>query len=175
MNINLLKYIIAFTGVLIVRLIPFRAPNLEPVLAVQMPFSKKYSKIASFLFGFLSITVYDLFTSGLGVWTIVTAVCYGLLGLWASYFFKNRSGWRNYALYAVMATILYDCLTGLTVGPIVFGQSFISALLGQIPFTAIHLLGNVSFAIVLSPIIEMWLQKESKKVIVSSSKVVLNS
>lgn len=175
MNKNWFKYILGFVGVLFIRLIPFRAPNIEPILAAQMPFARKYGSIASFLFGFLSIVAYDLMTSGIGSWTIITALAYGFLGLGASYFFKNRSGWKNYAIYAVIGTILYDTVTGLTVGPIFFDQPFIAALIGQIPFTALHLLGNVSFAIILSPVIEMWLERDSKPVSVVNRKVVLNS
>ncbi len=175
MNKNWFKYILGFVGVLLIRLIPFRAPNIEPILAAQMPFARKYGSLASFSFGFLSIIVYDLLTSGVGSWTMVTALAYGFLGLGASYFFKNRSGWKNYAIYAVMGTILYDAVTGLTVGPIFFDQPFIAALIGQIPFTALHLLGNVSFAIILSPVIEMWVSKESKTVVSVNKKVVLNS
>lgn len=175
MNKNWFKYILGFVGVLLIRLIPFRAPNIEPILAAQMPFTRVYGSLASFSFGFLSIIVYDLLTSGVGSWTIVTAFAYGFLGLGASYFFKSRSGWKNYAIYAVIATILYDAATGLTIGPIFFDQPFIAALIGQIPFTALHLLGNVSFAIILSPVIEMWISKESKAVMSVSRKVVLNS
>jgi len=159
---NWIKYIIAFLGVLAIRLIPFRAPNLEPIMAFQMPLSKKYGGLMTFLFGALSITIYDYLTSGWGIWTLVTAIAYGLVGLGACLYFKNRSGWKSYASYAVIATIVYDALTGLTIGPIFFHQSFMISLIGQIPFTALHLLGNVSFAIVLSPVIERWLVRESK-------------
>ena len=165
---NWIKYIIAFLTVLIIRLMPFRAPNLEPIMAFQMPFSKKYGVLMSFMFGFLSITIYDSLTSGFGIWTLVTAFAYGLLGLGAYFFFKNRSGWRNYAIYAVIATILYDAVTGLTIGPLFFHQSFMVSLVGQIPFTFLHLLGNVSFAIILSPVIERWVMKEK----ISEAKVL---
>ena len=175
MNKNWSKYILGFIGVLFIRLIPFRAPNIEPILAAQMPFARKYGVFSSFLFGFLSITIYDLFTSGIGVWTLVTAIAYGLLGIGASYFLKNRSGWKNYAIYAIIGTILYDAVTGVTIGPIFFDQPFIASLIGQIPFTALDLLGNVSFAIILSPVIEMWISKETKSVMSVNGKVVLNS
>lgn len=170
-NNNWVKYIVSFTTVFLLRLLPFRAPNLEPIMAFQMPLSKTYGKIASFLFGALSITVYDLVTSGLGVWTLVTAIVYGLIGVFASSYFKNRSGWKSYASYAVFATIAYDALTGLTIGPLFFGQSFIASLVGQVPFTILHLLGNVSFAILLSPVIEKWFLK--KEVAVLSSREVV--
>ena len=63
-----------------------------------------------------------------------------------------------------------QAVTGLTIGPLLFHQSFIVSLIGQIPFTLLHLLGNVSFAIVLSPAIERWLVKEEVK-LVSVEKV----
>jgi hypothetical protein len=171
---NWIKYTTAFFTVLLFRLIPFRAPNLEPIMTVIMPLGKIYGGVISFIFGALSIIVYDSMTSGIGVWTLITATVYGFIGYGSSYYFKKRSGWKNYALYAIVMTIVYDALTGLTVGPIFFKQSFVVSLVGQIPFTVIHLLGNVSFAIVLSPMIEKWLTKENVAV-VDKSEVVLVS
>jgi len=171
---NWLKYTIAFIAVLALRLVPFRAPNIEPIMAVSMPFGKVYGKLAGFMFGALSIVVYDGLTSGWGMWTAITAMAYGLVGLGASIYFKNRTGRKNYVIYAVIATIFYDAVTGLTVGPLFFGQSFAVALAGQIPFTLLHLLGSVTFAIVLSPVIEMWAKKSEVKV-GEVSKVVLVS
>lgn len=160
MNKNL-KFIVIFLSGLLLRLIPFRAPNLEPVMISIMPISKSYPKIFAFAFGFSSIIIFDIITMKVGIWTLITATSYGFLGLLASYYFKNRNGWRSYATYAVIGTIVYDIVTGLTIGPLFFGQSFTVSLIGQIPFTLIHLLGNVSFAIILSPVIEKWLVKEN--------------
>jgi hypothetical protein len=159
------KFIIIFLSAFLIRLTPFRAPNIEPLMVSIMPISKRFSKFTVFSFGFFSIVLFDSVTSGVGIWTIITALSYGFLGLGAYYFFKNRSGYRNYALYAFVATILYDIVTGLTIGPLFFNQSFMVSLVGQIPFTLLHLLGNVSFAIVVSPVIERWLVKEEKKVV----------
>lgn len=161
MKKNWLKYAFAFIAILLVRLIPFRAPNVEPIMAAQMPFGRVYGKLAAFLFGALSVVVYDSLTSGLGVWTAITAMAYGLVGLGAGYYFKNRTGRKNYVVFAIMATITYDAVTGLTLGPIFFDQPFMAAVIGQIPFTALHLLGSVTFAIVLSPAIESWSSKKS--------------
>lgn len=164
------KYIIVFLIVFLVRLLPFRAPNVEPIMTTIMPLSKTYGKIMAFAFGFLSIVLFDSITSGIGIWTLVTAVAYGLLGIGASYFFKNRTGWMSYAGYAIFATIFYDAITGLTIGPLFFNQSFMVSLIGQIPFTALHLLSNVSFAIVLSPVIEKWLVVTSVRTTASQRK-----
>lgn len=168
-----LKYITTFSFVLLFRLLPFRAPNVEPVMATIMPIGKTGGYLMSFSFGFFSIFFFDLFTSGIGVWTIITAFSYGFVGLFAKYYFKNRSGWKSYAKYAFVSTIVYDIVTGLSVGPLFFGQSFMMALMGQIPFTILHLIGNVSFAIVLSPVIERWILSDVKKEI-KIGKFVLN-
>jgi len=166
------KYIIAFVIVLLLRLLPFRAPNLEPVMAFQMPISKKFGLIASFGFGFLSMVVYDMLTLRIGVWTIITSIVYGLVGVFAYLFFKKNNNRKSYIFYAIIATIMYDILTGLTIGPIFFGQSFIVSLVGQIPFTVIHLLGNISFAIIISPIVERWFVVEYKRKAVSVGSFV---
>lgn len=168
-----IKYITAFLAVFAIRMMPFRAPNVEPIMASIMPLGKAFGGLYAFAFGFFSIVLFDAVTSGLGIWTLVTALAYGALGLGAQYFFKNRSGWKSYAKYAIISTIIYDAVTGLTIGPLFFHQSFMVSLVGQIPFTALHLLGNVSFAIVLSPVIESWLVKKEKTVLLE--KVVLVS
>mgnify|MGYP001558246437 CR=1 FL=1 len=146
-----------------------RAPNIEPILASAMPMSRAYGAIFGFSFGALSIFIYDLVTGTLGVHTLFTAGAYGLLGLWAASYFKkqNTNKW-SYVKFAIMGTLFFDAVTGLTVGPIFFNQSFTQALVGQIPFTALHLLGNITFAYVLSPGIYNFLIK--KKIPIPAEK-----
>lgn len=150
---------------LVVRLVPFRAPNVEPILATQMPFAKLYGGSIAFLFGFLSVVLYDIVTGTGGVWTLVTATSYGVIGYISSSFFKSRDANRkNFVTLAVVSTLVYDVLTGLTVGPLVFHQSFMNALVGQIPFTALHLFGNIIFALLVSPAVYTFLlQKQESK------------
>lgn len=173
MKKNWLKYVYLSIGVFVIRLLPFRAPNLEPILAAQMPLARQFGALSTFLFGAVSIVAYDSVTSGLGIWTIVTASVYGVMGIGAHMYFKNHTGQKSYVLYAIGATLAYDVLTGLTIGPLFFHQSFISAVVGQIPFTFIHLLGNVSFAIVLSPVIERWIVSEKKSEIIRSIPIIV--
>ena len=160
---NWFKYIIGFIVCLLIRLIPFRPPNIEPLLATQMPFSKAYGKIAGFLFAFLSIVFFDIITGKVGMWTFITAIAYGFLGFWASMYFKNKnnSSW-NYARFAIMGTLVFDIVTGLSVGPLFFHQPFMEALIGQIPFTALHLVGNICFAVALSPLIYRFVIENKK-------------
>jgi len=165
---NYLKVVLVFTLCLLARLIPFRMPNIEPILAATMPIGRAHGAVLSFSFAVFSILLYDLITGTLGVQTFFTALSYGLIALWSLSYFKKREGTAlDYARFAIMGTLVYDALTGLTVGPLFFHQSFIGSLLGQIPFTAFHLLGNTIFALVLSPAIYNFMIKKKKKESVS--------
>ncbi len=169
---NWLKFIVGFVFCLLVRLIPFRPPNIEPILATSMPFSKAYGAYAGFFFSFFSIIFYDLVTSTIGMWTIITATTYGVLGF-ASYFYfkKFKANALGYAGFAVIGTLLFDIVTGLSVGPLFFNQSFQGALWGQIPFTLWHLVGNVSFALILSPAIYNFVIENKKLENISFIKI----
>ncbi len=160
---NWFKFLTGFVLCLLLRLLPFRPPNIEPILATQMPFARAYGKIAGFVFAFFSIFLYDIITGKLGQWTFITAFAYGLLAFWASIYFKNKQNKPiNYAKFAIMGTLAYDIVTGLSIGPIFFGQPFMEALIGQIPFTAMHLLGNTVLAVFISPVIYKFVIENKK-------------
>lgn len=151
-----LKFIIGWTAVFLFRLIPFRPPNFEPMLATVMPFSKRYGLLGSFLFGFLGIVLFDAFTSGWGSWTWVTAFCYGTLGVAAHYFFAHRpASIKNFLVFGIPATIVYDTIT-MFIGPVFEGQALALAISGQIPFTVMHVLGTTTFSVLLSPALYRW-------------------
>lgn len=169
---NWFKVFIGFIVCLLVRLLPFRPPNIEPILATQMPFSKAYGKWVGFMFGLSSIVLFDLVTGSLGAWTFFTAISYGLIGLWAGVYFKKRANnATTYVGFAIISTIVYDAITGLTIGPFFFHQHFVVAVIGQIPFTMLHLLGNISFAFVLSPPLYQYLS-EDKTLKISSPRLL---
>lgn len=153
----------ALIGCFLFRLFPLRIPNVEPILAAQMPLSKSGGAGFAFLFGAGSILLFDVFTGTVGMWTLITSLSYGTLGLLASFYFKTHSGVRHYTLFGVFGAVFYDALTGLTVGPLFFNQPFTAALAGQIPFTLYHIMGNVVFALTLSPLLEYLLVKERRR------------
>jgi uncharacterized membrane protein len=154
-----IKMFFIFIGCLLFRLIPLRAPNVEPIMASIMPVGKKYGPFLGFIFGFLSIFFYDLLTH-LGSWTWVPAITYGVIGAFAFFYFERfKSSRFNFVLFAVFATIFFDLITGIFFAPI-FGQTILNALILQIPFTVLHLAGNIGFALTLSPIINKWISSE---------------
>lgn len=159
-----IQFIVAFVVCLAIRLIPppFRAPNVEPIMATMMPFARQYGVFVGFIFAFLSMVALDLVVGRVGIWTLVTALTYGMLGALAPTFLQRFSGRRGYVSYAIVATLVFDGITGVAMGPLFFGQSFAVAFVGQIPFTIMHVLGNVVFALTLSPFIEAWLAASTK-------------
>ena len=165
-----LKILIVFIGCLLFRLLPLRAPNVEPIMTSIMPLGRKYGALAGFFFGFASIFLYDLLTH-FGSWTWTTGICYGIVGAVSALYFKKFKGSRfNFVLFAVFATIFYDLVTGILFAPM-FGQTILNALILQIPFTVLHLAGNIGFALTLSPILARWLAFEK----VLSKKLVKNT
>lgn len=152
-----IKFLGGWIAVFLFRLIPFRPPNFEPMLATVMPFSKRCGLVGSFCFGFLGIVLYDAVIGGWGNWTWVTAVCYGLLGVAAHYFFRNRdASVRNFLTFGIPGTIAYDAAT-MMIGPLFNAQPLAAAVAGQAPFTLMHVLGTVVFAALLSPAIYRWI------------------
>jgi uncharacterized membrane protein len=163
MKLKAVKVSLLFIFCLLMRLIPFRAPNVEPILAAVMPLSRVHGALAAFFFAAASIFSYDLLTGTLGVHTFFTLFAYGALGVWAGYYFKTREAKiSNYVRFAIIGTLFFDVVT-LLAGPLFFDQPLSSALLGQIPFTAFHLLGNIVFALTLSPAIHYLLVRKRKR------------
>ena len=170
---NYFKFASVLFLCLLARLIPFRVPNVEPILAATMPFSKIYGAFTGFSFAVLSILLYDVVTKTLGAQTIFTILAYGVIGLWAaSYFKKHEASAGNYVRFAIIGTLFFDAMTGLTVGPIFFHQSFGQSFVGQIPFTALHLFGNIILALLLSPAIYKFLIKKKKREVLTPISIL---
>lgn len=148
------KYFFGFLGTLIFRLISpfFGLWNISPLMATELAGSKAYGPWVGGLYGALSMILIDVIMGKIGIWTIITAISYGLVGILGAFFLKNRTASaKNFFVMSIVGTILFDLVTGILMGPILFGGSFATAAIGQVPFTLRHLLGNAFFAIVLSP------------------------
>lgn len=151
------KLAMSWLGVLAILFIPFRPFNSEPVLAGLMPVAKRFGVSAAFIFAFASIVVHDAFTSGIGSWTWITASVYGLIGIGASGHFRHHTATPlHFLTFGLASTLLFDALTGLTVGPLFCHQPFMAAFIGQIPFTLMHLAVTAVFSVTLSPLLWRW-------------------
>ena len=88
------------------------------------------------MFSLLAVLSFDVITGTLGVWSLMTVGTYALLGAFAGFFFKNRkSSIKNYVGFSIVATIIYDAITGIGAGMLFFNQSFITTFTGlTLPF-----------------------------------------
>ncbi len=166
-----LQIAVAAFFVTVWRLAPFRPPNVEPLLALSMPFGKKDGVLAPAILAVLAIVVYDAFTSGLTQWTAVTAVAYALVAA-GSGFLKGSRGILPYLAYAILATLVYDAITGVVAGAVLFDMGWKQGFIGQIPFTINHLIGNSLLALILSPIVEWVLRWSERDVAVAATKTL---
>lgn len=151
---NTLKFLIAWVLCTLFRLIPGRPPNMEPILAIDMPFGRRMGALVGFMFSFANMFMFDIVTGHFGVWTWVTSTTYGMIGLASPFFFRKLSGVTGYISYSIIGILTFDLITGVLMGPLLFGGSFAEAFIGQIPFTGYHLLGGILFAGLLSPIVD---------------------
>jgi uncharacterized membrane protein len=152
--VGLCKYVIGYIFTLIFRLLSpfFGLWNISPLMATELAGSKAYGPWAGGLYGFFSILLIDMIMGKVGQWTFITAVTYGFVGVWAAYFLSNKkANAYNFVVASIIGTLFFDLITGVFMAPLLFGQPWVSAIVGQIPFTLRHLAGNILFAMVLSP------------------------
>lgn len=129
-------------------------PNIEPIMFTMLPFAKKYGSVAGFIFAFTAILAIDFVTGMVGIWTVITSITYGVIGIFAAqYLMSKKNKTRYYVGFAVIGTIIYDAITGVGMGMFFFGQTLQFTVLGQIPFTIYHLIGNVGFSALFSALI----------------------
>lgn len=148
------KYIVGFIGTLIFRLISpmLGLWNISPLMATELSGAKVYGPWIGGIYGALSMVFLDLIMGKVGIWTIITSITYGAVGVFGAMYLKNRSASAgNFVIASIVGTLFFDLITGVLMGPIMFGGSFAVAAIGQIPFTIRHLSGNVFFASVLAP------------------------
>ncbi len=157
---NSAKFFLSLAACITLRLFGFPVPNIEPVMATLLPVSHRLGKYAGFAFAFTAIAAIDILTGKAGLWTIYAAAAYGAVGFLASKYFdsareraKGKISLKNYIYASVAGTLAFDAITALLFGW-QFGQTLAQTIIGQIPFTAYHLVGNIALVAVFSPLLE---------------------
>lgn len=151
---NAPKYILGFLLTAVFRLItPYlHLSNVSPLMATQLTGSKAYGPLIGGLYGTASILLLDLLVGQLGSWSITTSITYGIVGIIGGIYLKNKkASAKNFVIASIIGTLFFDLVTGVLMGPLLYGQPWSSAIIGQIPFTLRHLAGNITFAIILAP------------------------
>ena len=127
------KYFAGFIGTLIFRLFSplFGLWNISPLMATELAGAKTYGP----------------WRSGMNR----RMIGHGAVGVFGAYFLINKTaGAGNFVVASIIGTLFFDFVTGILMGPLMFGQPWGEALFGQIPFTLRHLLGNIFFAVALA-------------------------
>lgn len=152
---KLLKLAVSGTIVNLVRLARL-FPNNDPIIASMMPFSRKENMVYPFLYAFLIMFSFDAITGKVGIWTVVTAVTYGAVGILANVFFKrfHKISLLKYVYFTVAGTLFFDLITGPIMSSAMFNIGFIESFYGQMPFTAMHLLSGVFYTIAFCPALD---------------------
>ena len=166
------KYAAGLALCILIRLFSF-APNVEPIMGFTMPFAKKYGKYAGLAFALAAMVSIDFFTRRIGLWTVYTAFAYAAIGFAAGWFFTTRKAERkNFLAFSIAGTLFFDAFTALLFGW-QFRQPLALTVMGQIPFTLNHLLGNAAFALVVSPAL-LWALEKTPSEAPTPSKSVLS-
>lgn len=159
---NTLKYIIGLLVVIALRIVP-HPPNVEPIMSSMMPYSKKWGWLSGLLFCLIAVLGYDVATGTFGTWSLITAGTYAALGAVAGWYFKGKDNKiRYYLAFSIVATLVYDAITGIGMGMLLFKMPFMTVLTGQIPFTLYHLAGNVALSVTVSPLLYAWVVANPK-------------
>lgn len=118
-------------------------PGCDPVAGFIVLAPRTWSRFLSSVFIGASIVLYDYMTVGCGLWTLVVVAAYFLIAAACNYVQIGSSlSMLGLCARGVIVTLAFDALTGLTVGPLLYGQPFMEAVVGQIPFSIAHLIGN---------------------------------
>lgn len=131
-------------------------PNNDPIMGFALPLSRRGKWWHAMLFPITAMVSFDLITMRIGIWTLGTSLVYGLVGLiFYKYFKRKKKVWlKTYAGASIIGVLVFDFLTGPIMSSYIFGMPFVVALIGQIPFTAMHLASATTFTILLAPVLD---------------------
>lgn len=132
-------------------------PNNDPIMGAMLPFSRAGSWWQAGLFAFLTMASFDAITGKVGSWTIVTAATYAAIGLAFHFAYgrmKGRVSFWTYIGSSVAGVLLFDFVTGPIASSLMFGPPFWDSLVGQVPFTLLHLASIAFFVAALTPLID---------------------
>ncbi|MFA5763503.1 MAG: hypothetical protein WC915_01695 [archaeon] len=131
-------------------------PNNDPIMGFMLPQARK-SMFKAAIFAFSTMFIFDIITMKVGVWTIVTASTYALLAIGFSFFFKKIKIAKisHYLSASVIGILLFDLITGPIMSSMMFSQTLMLTILGQIPFTFYHLVSGITWVVIIAPVYDL--------------------
>jgi len=152
---KLVKYLLSMLFCNAYRLLRI-IPNNDPIMGCMLPFSRQDRWWHASLFAFATMVSFDFVTMKVGIWTLVTGLTYAGLGLLFHRLYKKigKVKMKHYLGSGIIGVLIFDFVTGILFGPAMFGMSFMQALIGQIPFTIMHLITVSAFILILTPVLD---------------------
>lgn len=148
------KYVLALAFCTLVRLARI-VPNFDPIMGTALPFAKQDKWWQAALFSAAAIVIFDILTGLVGIWTAITSLTYAALAAGFHFYYQNRKvGLKTYVGSGVAGVLVYDSVTGVVAGPVLFGGTYLEAFIGQIPFTLMHLAGVTIFVLLITPLLD---------------------
>jgi hypothetical protein len=149
----------------IIRLVKF-FPNNDPIMGCSLVFAKNSRLWKAILFPVIAMVVFDIITMKVGIWTFGTAAAFALIVVIFSRILKNRkSSLGLYAKSSIAGVLIFDFLTGPIMSSFAFKIPFEVALLGQIPFTIMHLGSALLFTTLIVPILDPEVKVSLRKMV----------
>ncbi len=116
--------------------------NIDLIWGIQLLLAQIFGPIALGLWSATTILGGDLLADNWGTWSIVTSISYFLVSCLTSALVKTKNySFINSLIFTVLVTIFYDLLTAST-GPLFFEQAWLVMLIGQVPFSLVHMVSN---------------------------------
>jgi len=126
--------------------------GVDPVMVFTVSGALVYGPIYGFIIGASTMVIADFMLSLVGLWTIYTALAFGLVGFLAGLIGKFKKNFTRIELagLTLLLTLLFDVIA-MTAFAFQFGIPLYSAAISQIPVTLIHTAWNMAMAFALAP------------------------
>lgn len=142
--------------------IPFAAiPNVQPCTFLIIAIGLVFGSLAGAMVGTLTAAVSNIFL-GQGPWTAWQMVGWGMVGIVAGYVGRKYPGYgvRDLVILGIVLGIAFNELMDFSSWITFYGAKpdlFLPTFLWGIPFMALHVVGNVIFAVVLgAPVLALF-------------------
>ena len=175
---NLTIFLTMLAGATLGRVALQGVPSVEPIIPLAVIAGLLFGMKEGFTLGGGAYLMSNFFVWGLqGPWTIFQAIGAAVAGALGGLYGKMRKPtWKDVVLISVIGTLFYEVVMNLA-GPIMgiglFGLGLMAIpvyFAASLPFTLTHIVSNVVFARLFSPILKLW-RKEDEFKMVSLSRV----
>ena len=175
---NLTIFLTMLAGATLGRVALQGVPSVEPIIPLAVIAGLLFGMKEGFTLGGGAYLMSNFFVWGLqGPWTIFQAIGAAVAGALGGLYGKVRKPtWKDVVLISVIGTLFYEVVMNLA-GPIMgiglFGLGLMAIpvyFAASLPFTLTHIVSNVVFARLFSPILKLW-RKEDEFKMVSLSRV----